>query len=108
MRLCAANVGETFVDVDDGFGGEAANSGMDVSIGEFDGRWLLFSLEGKVIQPGYYHLTTLVISSLTELGCMPGTLGLIESVISDIQVRGAADAKGLACLSALKCLCVGR
>lgn len=80
-------MGQIYVDVISGFGGEAAKSGMDVSVGEFDGRWLLFSLEGKVILPGYYHLTTLVTSSVTELGCMPGTLGLIESVISDIQAR---------------------
>ena len=79
-------MGQIYIDVISGFGGAAAESGMEVSVGEFDGRWLLFSLEGKVIAPGYYHLTTLVMSSLTELGCMPGTFGLIESVISDIQV----------------------
>lgn len=77
---------QIYVDVVSGFGGSAASLDMDVSVGEFDGRWLLFSLQGLVIAPGYYHLTTLVIESLTSLECVPGTLGLIAGVISDINV----------------------
>lgn len=82
-----------FVDVFSGFGGAAASFGMAVSVGEFDGRWLLFSLQGLTIPPGYYHLTTLVTESLSALNCVPGSLGLIETVISDIGVSLTIEEK---------------
>ena len=59
---------------------------MEVSVGEFDGRFLIFSLAGKVIPAGYSHLTTLEIDSLEANECEPGSFGLIEGVVSDINV----------------------
>ena len=74
------------MDVFGGFGGQAAANNMDVSVGDFDGKWLLFSLEGDVIPAGYYHLTTLNIQSLEEVGCDPNSFGVQGFVASTINV----------------------
>lgn len=70
-----------------GFGGQAAAFGMEISVGEFDGKWLAFSLQGNTIPPGYFHLTTLNINSLESYGCDPDSFGLIGGVVTDINVR---------------------
>ena len=76
----------TLVDTHNGFGGKAAEFGMDVSVGEFDGRWLLFSLQGLTIPAGYFHLTTLNFTSLDSYNCDPESFGLQEAVVSTIDV----------------------
>lgn len=76
----------TFVDTNGGFGGKAAEFDMEVSVGAFDGRWLLFSLVGSTIPAGYYHLTTLNITSLESYNCDPQFFGLQEAVVTTIQV----------------------
>lgn len=77
---------QIYVDVQTGFGGAGAEYGMDVSVGTFDGKWLMFSLEGKIIPQGFYQLTTLVTDSLAGLNCQQGSFGLIGCVVSDIFV----------------------
>ena len=61
---------------------------MVVSAG-VEGKWLIFSLAGGNIKPGYYHLTTLDIESLEQAGCEPGTFTMINGIMSDPQVRRA-------------------
>ena len=89
MRAPASgDQGEVFLDTLGGFGGSAAEQNMDVSVGEFEGRWLLFSLTGDVIPAGYFHLTVLEVESIAAQGCIPGTIALKETVVSDKNVSG--------------------
>lgn len=86
------------MDVEGGFGGRAAEYGMDVQVGTIDGAFLMFSLQGLAIPSGYYHLTTLNIVSLDSLGCEEGTFGLVDTVISDPDVR-EGEGKGSSCFT---------
>lgn len=72
----------TFINVDNGFGGEGAANGLTVT-GGIDGKWLIVSFSGGTIDPGYYHLTTLEIESLQSKGCLPGNFILTKGVVSD-------------------------
>lgn len=81
------------MDVFSGFGGKAQEFGMDVSVGTFDGKWLLFSLQLETIPPGYYHLTTLNIQSLEEIGCDPDSLGVQGFVASTVDVSAERGRK---------------
>ena len=87
LRYSTVNGEQIQVTTFGGFGGQAAAVGMDISVGEFDGKWLAFSLQGKTIPAGYFHLTTLNINSLESYGCDPDSFGLIGGVVTDINVR---------------------
>lgn len=82
------------VDTHGGFGGKAAEFGMDVLVGEFDGRWLLFSLAGLTIPAGYFHLTTLNITSLESYNCDPDSFYLKEGVVTTIDVSDLGLVEG--------------
>lgn len=69
------------------FGGAVQQYGLDISKGEdVDGRWLFFSFEGVSIPPGYFHLTTLLTQSLSDLSCDAGSVGLVNAAVTDPEV----------------------
>ena len=75
------------VQTDGSGGGEGAANDMSVT-GGIEGKWLIFSLSGGNIQPGYYHFTTLLlVQGLSEIGCDEGSFRLTKGVISDPAVR---------------------
>ena len=89
MIMNAVNGESAFVNVETNGsgGGESASVGMTVT-GGIEGKWLIFSLSGGNIQPGYYHFTTLLLTQgLSEIGCDEGSFRLTKGVISDPLVR---------------------
>lgn len=47
----------------------------------------MISLTAAFIEPGFYLLTVIETESLSERGCMEGSINLREGVISDPEVR---------------------
>lgn len=88
-NLWAAGGEQIQVLVNAGFGGSAEEQDMSLSVGEFVGKFIVFSLTGGIIPAGYFHLTAIEVSSLADSGCEPGSFGLIGGVISDVNVSGA-------------------
>lgn len=82
-----ANGVQQFVDVvtEESGGGESAVSGLTVT-GGIEGKWLIFSLTGGSIPPGYYHFTTLGVSGLET--CDEESFRLTKGVVSDPAVSG--------------------
>ena len=76
-----------FVDVvtDGSGGGQSANVGMDVT-GGVEGKWLIFSLSGGSLDPGFYHFTTLLVEPLSATGCVEDSFRLTAGVNSDPSV----------------------
>ena len=69
------------------FGGAVQQYGLEVAKGEdVDGRWLFFSFEGLSIPPVYFHLTTLLTESLSDLSCDAGSVGLVNAAVTDPEV----------------------
>ena len=85
MNEGAANGVQQFVNVEtDGSGGGAsADVGMSVT-GGIEGKWLIFSLSGGSVDPGYYHFTTLQVTGLET--CGEGSFRLTNGVNSDPAV----------------------
>ena len=85
MNEGAANGEQQFVNVEtDGSGGGAsADVGMSVT-GGIEGKWLIFSLSGGSVDPGYYHFTTLAVTGLDT--CDEGSFRLTKGVNSDPAV----------------------
>ena len=87
--VCADSDGESqFVNVvtDGSGGGASADVGMSVT-GGIEGKWLIFSLSGGSVDPGYYHFTTLQVESLSATGCVEESFRLSLGVNSDPTVR---------------------
>ena len=51
-----------------------------------EGKWLMISLSGQNIEPGFYLLTVIETESLSGKTCMEGSINLQKGVISDPQV----------------------
>ena len=67
---------ETPVQVSGGFGGAAEIRGLQVAA--INNVWSLVASSHGSSQPaGYYHLTTLNVEDTNELGCDPGSVGLL-------------------------------
>ena len=81
----AANGEQQFVNVltTGSGGGASATVGMSVT-GGIEGKWLIFSLSGGFLPPGYYHFTTLAVEGLDT--CDEGSFRLTKGVNSDPAV----------------------
>lgn len=73
---------QVYIDVINGFGGDGEDSGL-LPTGGIDGKWLIFSLSGGTLPPGYHQLTVLVVESLEGKSCDPTNFVLTNGIVSD-------------------------
>lgn len=77
---------QIYIDVISGFGGDSEDNGI-LPTGGIEGKWIIFSISGGTLPPGYHQLIVLVVESLAAKSCDPANFVLTNGVVSDSDVR---------------------
>ena len=106
LRLDRTESGEeAFVEILSGDGGITLGTDLSAFTAS-QGQWLVFSLDGQVVAPGFYLLVTLETESLSAKGCQDGGVKLVNGDISGLMVMALEMQRMNAGYDQCVCVCV--